>query len=70
MRKYLELDFVPSVTTLGTIFSFCDQSINLNFWAAFMNRSLVRVKKNIKVIYYEDNISVIKSTIEKESSAG
>ena len=34
-----------------------------------MNRSLVRVKKNIKVIYYEDNISVIKYTIEKERSA-
>ena len=66
---FVELDFVTSVTTLGTIFSFRDQSINLNFWAAFMNRSLVRVNKNVKVIYYEDNISVIKSTIEKESSA-
>ena len=68
MRKYLELDFFPSVTTLGTIFSFYDQGINLKFYAKFMYRSFLKVNKNVKVIS-EDNLSVIKSIFEMESSA-
>ena len=43
MKKCLELNFVPSVTTLGTIFSFRDQGINLKFRAAFMNGGLLKV---------------------------
>ena len=33
-----------------------------------MNRSLLKVKKNVKVIY-EDNVSIIKSAFEIGSSA-
>ena len=56
------------MTTLGTIFSFYDQGINLKFYAKFMYRSFLKVNKNVKVIS-EDNLSVIKSVFEMESSA-
>ena len=44
-------------------FSFRDQGINLEFWAVFMYKSLLKANKNVKVIY-KDNLSVIKSAFE------
>ena len=68
-RKYLELDFVPSMATLEIFFFFFfDQGVNLKFRAVFTNRSLLKVNKNVKIVY-EDNLSLIKSAFEIGSSA-